>query len=278
MRIFIIGNSFSGNATRYLPQLAEEGEHQLEIGHAEIGGCSLERHWNAIAASANGDDNADRYDGKSLRELLQAGEWDLVTMQQASILSASVSSYQPYANQLHDFVKTLAPNAEVILHQTWAYRVDSPFFSEIGEGQSAQKQREMYEKSREAYHTIASEMGLRLIPTGDAFWIADNDPNWKYQPDTSFDFEHPVFPNLPDQTNSLYVGYHWNEDGQLIIDPKHATPAGEYLGALVWYGFLFGESPEKLTFAPEELSAPFAAHLRSVAAQALQTSINPEKP
>jgi len=48
-------------------------------------------------------------------------------------------------------------------------------------------------------------------------------------------------------------------------DAHHANAAGEYLGALVWYGFLFNESPEKLTFVPSEVGLEFAAHLRKVA-------------
>jgi hypothetical protein len=42
--LFLIGNSFSQNAAKYLPQLAQEGNHPLIIGRAEIGGCSLQKH------------------------------------------------------------------------------------------------------------------------------------------------------------------------------------------------------------------------------------------
>ena len=34
LRVFLIGNSFSQNATRYLPELAREGGHTLELGIA----------------------------------------------------------------------------------------------------------------------------------------------------------------------------------------------------------------------------------------------------
>ncbi|MDO8545625.1 MAG: hypothetical protein Q7S40_34715 [Opitutaceae bacterium] len=50
-------------------------------------------------------------------------------------------------------------------------------------------------------------------------------------------------------------------------DANHANAAGEYLGALVWYGFLFDESPEKLAFVPAGVDVAFAAHLRQVAWQ-----------
>jgi hypothetical protein len=67
----------------------------------------------------------------------------------------------------------------------------------------------------------------------------------------------------------LHVGYRWLA-GKLGKDANHANVAGEYLGALVWYGFLFNESPERLAFIPPGLNPEFAAHLRAVAAQVLK--------
>ena len=69
LRLFLIGNSFSQNAGRYLPQLAEEGNHPLVIGRAEIGGCSLQKHWElAELAERNPEDPRGKaYKGKSFR-------------------------------------------------------------------------------------------------------------------------------------------------------------------------------------------------------------------
>ena len=66
LRLFLIGNSFSQNATRYLPQLSKEAGHELVIGRAEIGGSSLQRHWDhAEAAERNQEDpNGKPYGGK----------------------------------------------------------------------------------------------------------------------------------------------------------------------------------------------------------------------
>jgi hypothetical protein len=60
------------------------------------------------------------------------------------------------------------------------------------------------------------------------------------------------------------VGYSLNKE-KLNFDSHHAGPAGCYLGALVWYGFLFEESPTKLTFKPESVPADFAKQLRKTA-------------
>ncbi len=113
LHLFLIGNSFSQNATRYLPQLANEGNHHLVIGRAEIGGCTLKKHWEmAELAGKNPEDPKGKpYNGKSLRMLLSQGTWDVVTMQQYSLHSGDVETYQPYARNLYDFIRTLQPNA-----------------------------------------------------------------------------------------------------------------------------------------------------------------------
>jgi len=266
LRLFIIGNSFSQNAARYLPQLARESGKELKIGRAELGGCSLQRHWEiAEAYEADPNDPKGRqYNGKSLKMLLSEGVWDVVTIQQNSMNSSDVETYRPYARKLYDYIKQIQPQAEVVLHQTWAYRSDSKNFGLIQKEQHAQTQQEMWEKSRAAYHTIANELDVRLLPVGDAFWQVSSSAKWGYKPDKAFDFANPVYPNLPDQTNSLNVGYSW-KDNKLGFDSNHANVAGEYLGSLVWYASLFNESPTKIKFVPEKVPTDFAQYLQKVA-------------
>jgi len=291
VRVFVIGNSFSGNSTKFLPQIVKDRGDELVIGRAELGGHSLQQHWSYVeAAEANPEDpKGHPYANKtkSLRDLLSAGTWDYVTIQQYSLLSSDANTYQPYARKLTEFIKKLQPQAEIVVHQTWAYRSDAKTFGKVAEKQSAKDQREMYEKSRAAYHTLAKDLGLRIIPVGDAFRKVTTDPQREYKKDAKFDWANPSasYPTLPDQTNSLNVGYSWKKadtpEGKptLNFDANHANDAGCYLGGLVWYGFFFGGSPEKVTYAPPKVSAEFAAQLRKVAAQTLQeTSAAQAKP
>ena len=44
LQVLAIGNSFSGDATRYLHGIAEADGVGLEVTNLFIGGCSLERH------------------------------------------------------------------------------------------------------------------------------------------------------------------------------------------------------------------------------------------
>jgi hypothetical protein len=266
LRLFIIGNSFSQNASAYLPNFAKEKGVELTIGRAELGGHTLAQHWGYVeAAEANAEDPKGKpYKGKSLRMLLSEGTWDVVTIQQASYYSADLESYSPYAKKLYDFIKKLQPNAEIIIHQTWAYRSDASKFGRIASGQLAKNQTEMWERSRAAYHTIAKQLNTRILPVGDAFNTVASDKVFGYKKDADFDFANPVSPNLPDQTNSLNMGYSWKND-KMAFDANHANEAGRYLGSLIWYAVLFKESPLKLEYVPNKVPVEFAAYLRTVA-------------
>ena len=273
IRLFIIGNSFSGNASRYLPDLARESGTELIIGRAELGGCSLQRHWEiaeAYESDAN-DPKGRQYKGKSLKMLLSEGTWDYITIQQNSMNSTDVNTYRPYAKKLYEYVKAIQPEAEVVIHQTWAYRIDSKDFGRVSKGGHAKDAAEMYEESRKAYLTIAEELNVRLLPVGEAFWMVNTHPKFAYQIDSDFDYESPKPGTLPVQTYSLHTGYYWKKDnGKFSFDSHHANQAGEFLGSLVWYGVLFDESPAKVEFTPPNISEDFAKYLKGVASKAVR--------
>lgn len=278
VRLFIIGNSFSQNASTFLPQIVKEKGYQLEIGRAELGGCSLQRHWDIAAAAEKDstDPTGKAYKGKSLRSLLSEGSWDFITLQQYSLLSGDVKTYDPYAKKLYDYVKSIQPNAVVVFHQTWAYRADALNFGKIDGEKRAATDEEMWQNSRASYREVAAGLGCRVIPSGDAFHQITSDPKWKFVKDTSFDYPKPEKPNLPVQTNSLHVGYSWGGD-KLNFDPNHANTAGCYLGSLVWFGFLFDESPKSIVFKPEKVDEAFAKQLRVAATKALKAGKKEDK-
>jgi hypothetical protein len=265
LRLLVIGNSFSENATRYLPNLATSGGQELVIARAQKGGCSLEEHWRALTvALANTNDSRGKiYNGKSLLEVMGKTNWDVITIQQYSLLSGDYTTYMPFATNLVRELKRLQPDAEVVIHETWPYRSDSKEFGLIGPNTKAKNQSEMWEAIYHNYRSLAGQLHAPIIPTGDAFWLVDSDPQWGFKPDTNFDAKLAHPPTLPDQNTSLNLGYYW-KDKTLVFDSHHANTAGEYLGALVWYGFLFKESPENLTFVPRGIKPDFAAYLRKV--------------
>ena len=62
------------------------------------------------------------------------------------------------------YLKKEVPEAQIVLQQTWAYEVDSDHGAFIRYNRN---QQEMYQRSRDNYHTIAEKYGVSLIPCGD---------------------------------------------------------------------------------------------------------------
>lgn len=277
VRLLTVGNSFSQNATRYLPNLATAGGHKLIHRPIVVGGASLQLH--AEKAQAYEKDLAGLYANKrSLQQELAAEPWDFVTIQQASIKSHDLGTYRPYAAELRDYITKYAPSAKLLVHETWAYRCDDPRFA-VKSPKSGEPatQEAMYRGLASAYRTIAAELGARLIPVGDACYQADHDPQWGYQPDSKFDFRNAQPPALPDQTHSLHVGWRWapQKDGppKLSMDGHHANTAGEYLGACVFYEVLFGDSIVGNAFVPPGLDPDYVKFLQETAHQAVTNEV-----
>lgn len=280
VRLLTVGNSFSQNAMHYLGQLAKADGNTLELHEADIGGSSMEVHWLKVQQhEKDPQDPQGKYaTGRSLQDELTGNKLDFVTIQQASIKSHDLASYHPFAADLRDYIKKYAPAAELLLHETWEYRRDDPRFAHTkptpGEPPT---QDAMYDELSSAYSTVARELGVRRIPVGDAFHLADNDSKWGFHPDTTFDPKSAVSPALPDQTHSLHKGWQWKagKDGRtaLTMDGHHASTAGEYLGGCVFYEVLFGANVLNNTFVPPGLDADYAKFLRETAHRAVAASL-----
>ena len=278
VRLLTVGNSFSANATHYLNDLAKARGNVLVHQPIVVGGASLELHWGrAERHEKDPQDPAGLYGKRSLKQELASQPWDFVTIQQASIKSHDVATYRPFAKQLRDYIKQHAPQAGLLIHQTWAYRRDDPRFAvakpKAGEPAS---QAEMYRMLTDAYTTIADELGVQRIPVGDAFYLADTDPKWGYQPDPSYDFQQKEPTTLPNQTHSLHIGWRLTKEKsgsqKLTMDGHHANSAGEYLGACVWYEVLFGDSAVGNEFIPMGLAKDDARFLQETAHKAVIAS------
>lgn len=276
VRLLTIGNSFSANATHYLRDLAKAGGHTLVHRPIVVGGASLQLHAEKFQKfELDATDKAGCYtNGRSLKQELMADRWDFVTIQQASRKSHDLATYRPFAGQLRDYIKKHAPQAKLLVHETWAYRCDDPWFTtKTPKPDEPTSQQAMYQGLTNAYRTIAADLGARLIPVGEAFHLADTDAKWGYRPDTKFVSKDVRPPALPDQTHSLHVGWRWTKSKSgketLSMDGHHANTAGEYLGACVWYEVLFGETVVGNRFVPKGLDSAYARFLRETAHKAV---------
>ena len=279
VRLLTVGNSFSHNATHYLGDIAKANGDILILREDNIGGSSFDIHLKKIEvfekdpASKLGKYTMNR----SLKDDLTLEKWDFITIQQSSIKSHDIATYRPFAKQLADYIRKHAPDATLLMHQTWEYRMDDPRFSQkVPKPGEPRTQDEMYQGLANAYATITREIGVNLIPVGDAFHLANLDPKWGYRaPATPFDPKKAKPGELPDQTQSLHVGWNWRTSSSgktlLGVDGHHANMAGEYLGACVWYEVLFGRSVEGNGFVPTGLDAEYAKFLQTTAHHAAST-------
>lgn len=268
LNVLAVGNSFSRNANSYREDLNQDNpEHQLIVVEAEIGGCSLEKHLNLALLNERNPDVSDGkpyiYNGKSasLRDMLSAQKWDVVTIQQVSSLSADIVSYRPYVEDLCDYIKKYRSESEIVVHETWADRVDSPRL--LGKTQV-----EMYNNLIANYHAIASELGnLHIIPVGTAFQNLRD--IWKFQTVPDLDLDKFKYPSLPDQQKTLCIGWFWHEDlesgEQNLLYDHHANKAGCLLAALVWRETLLGIDSRVSKFCPPEVSPEDAVIIRRIA-------------
>ena len=243
LKVLMIGNSFSISCTRQLPQVAEANGHKLDLASMYIGGCSLERHCRNIEAAAT---NAtfkpyrfDRYvEGRrtvekgtaNIPDALVMDKWDFVTIQQASHLSWDKSSYHPWGDTLVAKIRELAPQAIILVQETWSYPPWDKRLKKFGFDQA-----EMYARLHGAYGEFAAKYGFGIIPVGTAA------------------------ERCPDR-NSLFTkpDFHFNHD------------EGEYLQALVWYAELFGKDPARNKFVPKNISAEEIALFKKCAAEAVK--------
>ncbi|PTX98397.1 DUF4886 domain-containing protein [Opitutus sp. ER46] len=274
VRVLAIGNSFSDNATRYLDKIATAAGDTLVIERKQFGSATLEQHWAKVTRfEADPTAKEGRYaDGRSLKEALLAQPWDLVTIQQYSRKSHDPKTYEPWARQLHDYIKRHAPQAQVVLHQTWEYRADDPQFHGHAKPGDPTTPDAMYAGLTQAYAACAQALGIKVIPVGDAFHLAAQDPAFGFRPLAQQ--PAPDIKELPAQPHALHVGWHWGKrpDGSRTLgyDGHHANLAGEYLGGCVWYEFIFGRDVRENTFVPRDLDPEFARFLRGIAHRAVE--------
>jgi hypothetical protein len=277
-KILTIGNSFSANATCYMDRfIATEPCADLFYGDMVLAGCSLEKHWNLVK-QCDLLPEVKPYDfGRTgtepvkatLREALAAEAWDIVTLQQASWLSVDRDTYEPWFGHLHGLIGDIAPQACQVIHMTWAYRVDSPRLAEW-----EMTQQTMFERLRDNYRAMADAYDCPIIPVAEAFQKAR--AGLAYRVDEGFDAKGAKPFDLPDQTGSLNVGWHWETgvtrsgNPELVLDANHANSKGCYLGNAVWYEMFTGKPAAEHPFRPEDVTREELVILQAAAHEAVE--------
>ena len=194
LKVLMIGNSFSICNLWQMPQVAESMDKKLDIASLYIGGCSLERHWrNVEAAATNATFKPYRFDrityGKhvvekdkaNIPDVLTMDKWDVVTLQQASHFSWDPATYHPWGDNLVAKIRELAPQAKIVVQETWSYPPWDKRLKKFGFDQV-----EMYARLHDAYAAFAGKYGFDVIPVGTAAEFAPDRNTLFTKPDFHF--------------------------------------------------------------------------------------------
>ena len=197
LKVLMIGNSFSICNLREMPNVASAMGKKLDLASLYIGGCSLERHWNnVVAASTNAAFRPYRFDrtvdGKKVVEkgkanipdALALDRWDVVTVQQASHFSWRPETYEPFGASLVAKIRELAPQAKIVVQETWSYPPWDKRLKKFGFDQA-----EMYRRLHATYAGFAGKYGFDVIPVGTAAEIVPDRNSLFKEPDFHFNRE-----------------------------------------------------------------------------------------
>ncbi len=174
IRVLCIGNSFSWDAVEQeLVPLCDAKNVQVDVHNLYYGGCSLEQHAQFLlkdtaAYSHRVCTNACPRvikDTITLRQALQDGEYDVISLQQASHDSGIRSSYEPWLSLLIDSVRAYQPRARIYWMQTWAYSKDAkhPAYPRYH-----CNQQEMWDSIQACTESLITNHQLPIIPCGEA--------------------------------------------------------------------------------------------------------------
>ena len=230
MRSLSIGNSFSQDACAYLHKAAASAQTDWECVNLYIGGCSLEYHAENLrenrqnyALEINGEDTGRKISVSDA--LCTLGDFDFITLQQASHFSGMKETYFPFIRELYAACRKYQPNAEIVIHQTWAYEEDSAHEAFVNYGSD---QKRMYNSLCSAYADAANALGTIIIPVGDTI---------QYLRENIIDFDRK------------------NGGAPLTRDGFHLSiPEGRFIASLVWLETLAWVDARNVSFLPDGMA------------------------
>jgi hypothetical protein len=246
LKVLAIGNSFSEDGMEYLYKIAKNyGVEEVVLGNMHRDGASLEMHVTSFTNDSanykykkNTADEWVRTEGKKLVFGLQDEEWDIIVIQQVSGSSGIPGTYQPYLNQLIDFVKANIKNpyARIYWHMTWAYANTSTHqdFVKYNHDQMTM------------FQAIVDTVNELIVPRSDIYGIIPSGTTIQNMR-TSF---------LGDTLNS--DGYHLN------------VKKGRYAAALTWFKAITGLSIDDITFKTDDMDATVLALTKEAVNNAIQ--------
>ncbi len=231
IKILTIGNSFGLDTTKYIPQIAKSLGVNLITCNLYISGGLLSDHDSNIKNNNNpyriynrshvdGVITDDYVTDRTIDDALSLHDYDYVIFNQASNMSGVYGSFQPYLNDIIDYVKNKQPNIKVAFMPTWAYSSD---FDDDRFDKYDRDQIKMYNEIQKTYKSamVDSEFDL-IIPVGTAIQNARTDE------------------------------YMLNKDNELTRDGYHLGDTGCYIAGITYIKTFFENT--KVKWSPSTLS------------------------
>lgn len=254
IRILTIGNSFS-RLMRYknaLPKAAGLIGCPIDHVHLYKAGGRLSEVWEnrsnedvyLLESTFTTEFGSDDYPFAGLTsnkpkilDVIKAYDWDIVTLQQASVQSFKPDTYSPYLNNIINLIKTHAPNAKIVWQMTWSYgRFAKMTAHGINYGGNVYRRDNMFNNILSAYKTHVKDVVWKTIPTGYAVQL------YRYR-----------LPVIDPEQDFTYTDYQHLTDEDATV----GNTGGEYLQVLTWCKALFGEMPSYEVYPPSEYSAKY---------------------
>ena len=230
LKLLMIGNSFSEDAAAYLWKVCRTGGlKDVTIAVAYIGGSTLDNHLSNIQNGKpsyeyqkNTDGNIIKTAGKTLQEIVEDEQWDVVTLQQLSSLNASAESLT-HMDDIINWVEWYQPQAKIYYHMTWAHASTS---------------------------------------TDERFLAACNGDTTKFHSIVAQTVQDVVVPNekicgiIPSGTLIQNLRTSYLGEGPLYRDTLHlSNDYGRYSVALLWYACITGGDISGNSWTPAFINA-----------------------
>ncbi len=276
VNILIIGNSCAYYFMDELEGMASSAGYQVNVFNAYYSlasGDQVNAHWDNLTVNKNntskntyklyktsGGTRKQMGKDTTLAGAISHTDWDVVVMNE-SVRPRKSDTYDAMhkntvedAKRIYDYIKAEHPSAALFWYQGYSYEIGWTSSDDVSEHMTTKERQDTnHENIKRVSHLICKENGIGLLPVGDAWQIAR---------------ENPVF------------GQHLTErwfNGNHKEDHYHdGESGGQYLNACVFFEGIFQKSCVGNSFFPEaggplehELTRDKVAQLQKIAHEAV---------
>lgn len=191
LRVLSIGNSFSLDALSYVPFIMKAVAPQiyLKLDIVYIGGGSLNEFYNALDSTtwapvdpgtptnfihywSHGAQPWDGVDDVPMTDVIATQPWDVIVLQQQSNMSRDYSTYQPYLNQIIDWL-----DEKVTCQHEYAWLITPSYPDNLPRLAPDTTSVQMFERIAQCVSQVQQDTGIELLlPCGTAIQNARTTP------------------------------------------------------------------------------------------------------